>query len=154
MTTPARRLRRTVGELALALLNATLILAALCLFLAWRAAATVEQVTETVTTAAAGHLAAVAPLRDELGAARGELAALRADLDRLSAGGAVSDALSARLAAAEARLDALSDRAGQVIDTLPRDAGALVDRAVTRGVDRAGRWAAGLRGCTLPPRDG
>jgi len=151
------RLRRTLGQLGLALVNATLILVVLCLFLAWRTVATVERVTETAAAAAAEQVAALSPVADGIGAVRQDIAALRADLAGLRQSGAeeaaaASDRLAERLEATESRLEALSGRVGPAVEAVSADPGVLIDRAVAAGVDRAGLWAAGLRGCTVPPR--
>jgi hypothetical protein len=151
----APRLARALRGLALALVNATLILVAACLFLAWQAAATVERAGVRMADAAAERLARLAPLADELAMAHAEIAGLRADLARLADGagagdGGLADTLGERLAEAEARLDAVSGEVVGTLDAVAADPGLLVDRAVAAGVDRVGMWAAGLRGCTLP----
>lgn len=151
----APRLARALRDLALALVNATLILVAACLFLAWQTAATVERVGVRMAEAATEQVARLDPLVDEIAMARSEIAGLRADLAELShraedGGARVGETLGERLAEAEARLDAVSGDVAGALDAVAADPGLLVDRAVAAGVDRAGLWAAGLRGCTLP----
>ncbi|RDC72882.1 hypothetical protein DLJ49_09710 [Rhodovulum sp. 12E13] len=151
----APRLARALRALALSLVNATLILLAACLFLAWQVTATVDRVGVRMAEAAAVQVARLAPLADEIALTRGEIAGLRADLAELGEGADEGAArlgatLGERLAEAEARLDAVSGEVAGALAAVAADPGVLVDRAVAAGVDRAGLWAAGLRGCTLP----
>ena len=57
-----RSFGRTIRSLLVAMLNATLILVALCLWLAWGAFSTLERVTGTVQEVTSS----LHPLRDEL----------------------------------------------------------------------------------------
>jgi hypothetical protein len=156
-TAPAsHRLARTLGQLALALLNATLILVVLALFLAWRLSGTVERVTEAAAGAAAQQLAELAPVGDELSGLREQVAGLRLELAAMQADGeagarAAADAVATRLDEIETRLEDTRARIGPAIEALSADPGILVDRAVEAGVAEAGRWLVTLRGCTPPP---
>jgi len=71
-----RRLRRALRNLGLALLNATLALVALCLWLGWELASTVKSITSDFSA----NLVSIDPVRDEIRDQTGELAALRADI--------------------------------------------------------------------------
>lgn len=138
---------KALKDLAIALINATLILVALCLFLAWRLFDTVDGITATF----AQNLELVAPLRDDIGGVREELAALRSDLDTLTTttGTLSSDAarrLEQRVVAMEARMDGVRGR----IDGLLEDPGQLVDRAIDTAADEAVESVARLRGCVPP----
>ncbi|WP_419739871.1 hypothetical protein [Ruegeria sp.] len=85
---------KTLKDLLLALLNATLILVALCLFLGWKLASTVEDVTSGLSE----KLQVVAPLRDEAQGIREQLSGLRSDLARIQEDGVVSNtAVSLRM---------------------------------------------------------
>lgn len=70
---------RKVGGLLLAFLNATLILAALCLWLAWGALSSAEGVAAQIGEAAE----TVLPLRAEIVTLTGEIAATREELATL-----------------------------------------------------------------------
>lgn len=141
----------TLKNLALALLNATLILVALCLFLAWKISQTVDGVAQNF----ASSLQIVTPLREDVGAMTSELAALRADLAtirdqtgeaRSQAMGAVQDrmsAIDARLSDASARLAALQDAPRELLDQ-------SVERTMAAAADEFSRAVNDIRGCTAP----
>ena len=67
---------KTLKDLLLALLNATLILVALCLFLGWKLARSVENIQDNFRES----LHIVQPLREQAQGVREDLASLRADL--------------------------------------------------------------------------
>ena len=140
-----RRLARALGGLALALLNATLLLTVLALFFGWRLAATAERVTATAAASAAAQLDRLDPVAGEIAALREEVAGLRAEIAVGAGEGA--EALAARLDTLEARLDAAADGLGPVLAAARADPGLLVDRAVVAGVAEVGRQLAALRGC-------
>ena len=121
-----RRLGQTLGSLALALVNATLLLAALCLWLAWGAMSAAERASDQIRLTSE----AVLPLRDDIGALTAELAAARADIaaltERAPAGAANTLALQGQLTRIEAGVDALAD----AVAALRPDPEALIDRAV------------------------
>ena len=154
-----RRLRQTLGQLALAAINATLILVALCLFLAWQTVSAVERVGERAASAVAEQLSELSPVADSVDGLRTEIAALRGDLGALGSElGEPGEALAERLenlndrvARVEDRLDTAADRVGATAEALSTDQGRLVERAVEAGVDRAGVWVAGLLNCKRPP---
>ena len=132
-----------IGHLLLALLNATLILVALCLWFAWSALATAERVSEQIGTAAE----TVLPLRAEITGLTEEIAAVRSDLAaRGLARDADTSALKAMIAGVEAQLAELT----AAVSALAADPEALIDRAVTSAFDGLGETVAdviaGLRG--------
>ena len=137
----------TLKNLVLALLNATLILIAVSLFLLWK----VTQTADAIVTGFAQELAIVAPLRDDLQAATAELAALRGDLETLGArSGGISSAALQRL---QLRVDALgSDIAGarQSVQELARAPELLVDHAIETASREFSRRAMEIRGCGAP----
>lgn len=143
-----RSLGRSLGNLALALLNATLILAALCLWLAWGALSAAEQVSGQIEEAAQ----TVLPLRTEIVSLTEEIAATRAELAELRSGGAADRAgLEQRIAGVEAELARLTD----AVTELGADPEVLIDRAVTSAFDGLGETVAdvlnGLRGEAAGP---
>lgn len=140
-----RRLARALGALALAALNATLLLTVLATFFGWRLVATAERVTATAAAGAAARLDRLDPVAGEVAALRAEMAALRADL--AAGAGEGAEALAARLDEMQARLEATADGLGAVFAEARADPGLLVDRAVTAGFAEAGRQLAALRGC-------
>ena len=107
---------RKLGGLLLAFLNATLIIAALCLWLAWGALSSAERVATQINEAAE----TVLPLRTEIVALAGEIAATRAELVTLRTEGAGDRvALEQRIAAVEAELARLTT-AVTALDADPR----------------------------------
>jgi len=142
-----RSLWSTLRNLALALLNATLILAALVLWLAWRTADTVHEVTEDIDIA----LVDVAPLGDRLQSLTAEVAGLRTDLEALKEApaegvAAIGEDLALRLDALEIRLATATGR----IDALLSEPEVLIDRAIDASAEELKEAVADLRGCTLP----
>lgn len=110
--TADRRLGRTFGQLGLALLNATLILVALCLFLTWRILSTAEGFSANV----AQTVIEMSPIRDDLQEMTSEVVALRADLAALrdAPGAAVAPELTARVERLDARIEEMGGRVEQM----------------------------------------
>lgn len=69
------RFWRVLRNLLLAMINATLILVALCLWLVWQLTSEVNSITDDVTT-----LRPLQPLRDDVTALTGEIRGLRAEI--------------------------------------------------------------------------
>ncbi len=141
-----RSLGQTVGNLALALLNATLVLVALCLWLAWSAFSAAERVTSQVEQAAQSVLPVRAEIRDlttQIEGTRAEIAALR---DRGEGDGSAVAQLNESLVGIETQLAML---AGEVrkLDSAP---GAMIDRAVEASFrslgDVVAEWITRIRG--------
>ncbi|UWQ51376.1 hypothetical protein K3720_08145 [Leisingera caerulea] len=110
---------RTVTELAKALLNATLILLALCLFLGWKLMAAASAVTAN----AAEITSRVEPLHTAVTGLQGEIASLRAAVQN-----GTDTVPPARLAPVEERLDQLQASLSEMRD-LPQQAAAGAARA-------------------------
>jgi hypothetical protein len=132
---------KTLKDLALALLNATLILIALCLFLAWQVASTARDVTGRLSE----ELADLAPLRGTVQDTKDELTGLRQDLAGLRDGDgpAVSQQVQARLAVLEERLDMTAERLNALSGAPER----LIDHAVETAADAAAQRVMAIRGC-------
>lgn len=133
---------RTFRDLFLALLNATLILVALCLFLAWQVFAAARQTTQNLEETAAQ----IRPVADQIGGLRQDVTALRADIDQLRAGSTASEraSLTAKITALDRRMEKINQEVS-ALRALPEE---LVKEGVFIGVDRLMDRAAGLRGCT------
>ncbi len=138
---------KTLKDLLLALLNATLILLALCLFLGWKLAQSVDQ----IRVGFAENLQVVAPLRDQAQGIRGELAALRSDLATLGSQGTQLNAVTRQQL--NAALRRLGDLEGKLEDTQTRLAGLvekpedLIDYAITTSADTVTDLLLILKGC-------
>jgi hypothetical protein len=120
----SRNLGRTLWSLVLAVLNATLILLALCLWLGWH----VLSEARAISGGLAKGVAQLNPVTAELSGLRAEVAGLRADLAAAQGQGAGVAALSDRVAALDVRLSA----AAAQLDAAITDPGPMIDRAVDR----------------------
>jgi len=139
---------KTLKDLLLALLNATLILLALCLFLGWKLAQSVENVRAGFSE----NLQVIAPLRDEAQGIRGELAGLRSDLSAIrqqdiatldaETRTKLNSALD-RLGNLETKLEETQMRLAGLVDN-PED---LIDYAITTSSEAIGTQIRGIRGC-------
>lgn len=129
MSETRSRLGRTIGNLLLALLNATLILVALCLFLGWQLAEEVSAVTDHVGQ----KMTKVEDLGNEVSSMSAEMTALRSELSKQSV---QADPMTLQkmqeLSAKLDRIDqGMADTKGRV-DAILEEPNALVDRAVDR----------------------
>ncbi|MEM9394883.1 MAG: hypothetical protein AAGA38_13570 [Pseudomonadota bacterium] len=145
-----RSFGRTLKNLLLAVLNATLILIALCLFLAWQTFQSFQAISDSF----ADRLLDVAPLRDDIQALTKEGAGLRADLQALgnaaqSGSVTVSPVLSARLTSLEERVAETSKRVNRLLDA-PEE---LLISAIDHGAGALTESVTDLVGCTRPAPD-
>lgn len=139
---------KTLKDLALALLNATLILVALCLFLAWKVVDKADQ----IATDFARNLVAVQPLRADIQGFTTELAALRGDLAQISTQSAeVKSASLQRIETRMQQMDSHMNKARQSIKDLSQAPARLVDQAIDTAVDRIAQGVMDVRGC-VPPK--
>jgi hypothetical protein len=138
------KMLKVLKDLGLALLNATLILLALCLFLALMVVNTADDVASNF----ARNLIAVEPLRADFQATTDALASLRQDVAQLTtrSGEAQSAALlgiSTRLEGVEADVAA----ARKAISDLSESPYRLVDHAIETAADSLAQKARNIRGC-------
>lgn len=138
-----RSLGRSIGSLLLALVNATFILVALCLWLAWGALSAAERVSEQIVEAAR----TVLPLRTEIATLSKEIAAARTDLGTFGTTREKdTSALEARIAGAEAQLAELTT----AVTALGANPEELIESAVASVFkelgDTVADMLAGLRG--------
>lgn len=141
------RIGRALGNLGLAMINATLILLALCLWLAWQLGSEVSAITDGI----AGDLLAVQPLRDDVTGLTEQIAALRSDLE-IAGDQAGADAVEAldRLRERSARLeDRLADLSG-LVARISEDPGLLLDRGIALAVGHLGDQSRALLNCRAP----
>lgn len=137
----------TLKNLALALLNATLILVALCLFLAWKVADKADQITDNF----ARNLITVAPLREDVQSLTEELAALRSDLAQVSSQSSdLSSASLQRIQTRVAQIDARMSTARQSITKLVEAPTLLIDYAIDASADRLTQGINDIRSCSPP----
>jgi hypothetical protein len=124
--TAGRTLGGTLWSLFLALLNATLILLALCLWLGWQALSEARAVARGLVE----RTALLAPVTAELAGLRAEVAGLQGEVAALAEGeaGLALAEFGDRLAGLDGRIAAATAR----LDALAADPGLLVDRAVDR----------------------
>ncbi|SDI93639.1 hypothetical protein [Alloyangia pacifica] len=139
-----RSFGNTIKNLLLALLNATLVLLALCLFLGVQLGNRVQDITDSF----ARNLVSINPLREEIGTMAGELTGLRSDIAALRDGGSemtteAAQRISARLDGLETRLDTAAQRFDAVLNS-PE---ALIDHAIERAAEEVKQGIGALRGC-------
>ncbi len=138
---------KTFKDLLLALINATLILLALCLFLGLKLAQKVEDIQAGFVE----EIKAISPVREQAAGIRDELAGLRGDLAEVRAQtGALSPALQQRLNLAlqrleniENRIETTQSRMAALADS-PED---LINHAITTSAESLTDSVNALRGC-------
>lgn len=130
---------KTLKDLVLALINATLILVALCLFLAWQLMSTVDGITDRLTES----IRIFAPVRDEVAGLRAEVSGLRADITAMGTQGVPMPRVEARLDAIGTRLDDMQAR----MDELAALPDRLIDTAIDTAADKFARSLSAVRGC-------
>jgi uncharacterized protein YoxC len=135
---------KLLKDLGLALLNATLILLALCLFLAWQVARTADNVVANF----ASNLITVEPLRADLQATTSELAALRQDVAQLlTQSDEIQSATLQRIATRLEKMDSRVAGASKSVSNLSEAPYRLIDHAIETAVDGLGQKAKYIRGC-------
>ncbi|WP_170759425.1 hypothetical protein [Ruegeria lacuscaerulensis] len=138
---------KTLKDLLLALLNATLILVAVCLFLGWKLASKVEG----ITTAFSEKVQIVAPLRDEIQGVRGELAALRSELASVQPGDVgVDSATQQRISETLSTLNALEEKmqtSQARIAEITEAPETLINTAIGTSADAIADRVIAIRGC-------
>ncbi len=139
-------LAKTLKDLCLALLNATLILLALCLFLGWKLAQSVEAIQDRF----AESRQIVLPLADQARDIRSELRAIGQQLTAIrdAAGSGTKSELElnqslARLDKVQEKLDDAQSKLSDIADNPER----LIDHAITTAADAATQRLLLLRGC-------
>lgn len=129
------------------MINATLILIVLCLFLAWKITNRVDNLASNF----AQNLNIVAPLREDLQGATKELAALRSDLAALKAqSGDVSSATLQRLQDRMSQTQEKLETAQQSVRDLAQAPAQLIDHAIETAADEFAQRAKDIRGCVPP----
>ncbi|WP_375687073.1 hypothetical protein [Pseudooceanicola sp. LIPI14-2-Ac024] len=122
---------RTAWNLALALINASLILLAVCLFLVWKVLSAAEDVSANL----AATSATIQPIGTQITELTEEVAGARSDLAELRAAGQAmreqglpepTGELTERLDRIEGQLTELTDWVGEVRE----DPDAVIDRAI------------------------
>ena len=139
---------KTLKDLLLAFLNATLILVALCLVLALMVVNRANSLTETF----AENLNVVAPLQEAVQSTGTEIAALRTDLAAIGSQSqdASSEAMArvqTRVADMEKRLNDMQSRL-QELREVPAE---MIDQAISRAGDEAVNSIGRIRGCVPAP---
>ena len=139
-----RSVGRTLWNLCLALLNATLILVAICRFLGWRLASTVEGISETF----ANTILQARPIRDDFQALQLEVSGLREDVADLKAapGTPVTASLvglNSKLSRIDENLSGISEKIAGAFD----DPDALVETAIRTAAGELAGFVTGSRQC-------
>lgn len=150
------RLLRTSGQLALALINATLILFVVALFLALKLADTVERLTETAIAAATQQVEQLSPLADRAERIEDQLKEIQADVvslrlreDALVA--KTTETLTQKLEDLDTSISEMNALLAPALETVTTEPGILVERAVQKSLAEAGTWVTTLSGCKAIP---
>lgn len=147
MSQTSSRLLRLLRDLALALLNATLILTALCLFLGLRLADRLDTAVETF----ARSLVDMDRLHDELQVVAGEIEGLRTEIaafrqSPIAPDSRVAQELEVRLAAFDERMEAV-DAAAERIGSADVELQELLDHGIERAAAALAAEFGQLAGC-------
>lgn len=154
MSDTSSRLLRALRDLAIAMINATLILVLLCLVLGWILLDRVDHIAADF----ARNIVSVEPLREDVQSMTTEIAGLRADLAevRENSGEVTSEAAQAitarlesfegRLATVDGRMDAFRARA----QSIELDPEALAAQAFKTAADQIVLSLGQLAGCEMP----
>jgi methyl-accepting chemotaxis protein len=147
MNTKRLNMLRTLKDLALAMLNATLILIVLCLFLAWKIADKADQIAASF----ARNLITVEPLRQDIQGAIAEMATLSRALEQMSSQSVELTAAGLQQMQSQVeQINARMNTARQSITTLTETPTKLIDYAVDATADRLTLSINDLRGCAPP----
>lgn len=133
---------KTLKDLLVACVNATLILVALCLFLLWQLSGTVERVTAEF----ARNLEVLAPVNARINDLTQEVASLRQDLKE----GSATEAVRQQLSELEAQAKELSETLNRISDTPER----LMQSSIRTTAESAASALLELRGCEAPANSG
>ncbi|MBO9472050.1 hypothetical protein J7413_00720 [Shimia sp. R10_1] len=138
---------KVIKDLLIALINATLILVALCLFLLWQLSGTAERVVAEF----AENLQIVKPMEERVQSLQSEVVGLREDLANLSLESAAlnlpaTQALATRADALQAELEAINSNLQTLAETPDRLMSEGVERLSARASEGLGKLAA----CHLP----
>lgn len=138
---------KTLKDLLLAMINATLILVALCLFLLWQVSGAAERVVATF----AQNLDIIQPLNDQVTEMRAEVASLRSDLRALPTN--TTDQANLAKQRLLTRADALQTGLVDINESLQTIA-ETPDRLMSQGMDRlaskASAGATSVLSCLKP----
>lgn len=138
-----RSLGKTLKNLVLALLNATLILLAVCLWLGLRIASEVRAVSDNLHV----NLTQLQPLQNGVTSVTSEIAGLRADLAAISERDVIAPETVAKLRERARQLDTRLTNLSQMADQLAADPGILAERAASAAITSLGNEAQELLGC-------
>lgn len=138
---------KTIKDLLVAMINATLILVALCLFLLWQ----VSQSTERIASSFAGNLQVLEPVATNLDGLRREVGALRGDLAALTDGSTEFNtqaalALQSRANQLQQEMQVIGAGLRSIADTPDR----LMVTAITTATDQASAGVANVLNCQRP----
>lgn len=142
---------KIVKDLLLALINATLLLAAVCLFFLWQISNTVER----ASGAFAENLQVLKPVTSELKSLTTEVSTLRGDLQAIASNSEdftseKAQQLQGRISTIENRLDDMQKNVHGVMSKAQAAPEHLVEVAVTKATTDLSNMVFDLRGCTRP----
>lgn len=133
---------KTLKDLLIAMINATLILVAICLFFLWRLSGTAERVVASF----AQNLQIVQPLETKVDGLRSQVANLRADLAEISLDSSAvtaqaAERLQTRANALQLELEGINNSLARLADTPETLMQTALDDVATRISGRIGAVA-------------
>ena len=129
-----RSLGSTIKNLVLAMINATLILLALCIWLAWQVSSTIN----TTATDIAKSFTNAAPLKEEIASMTSELASLRQEIATMQIG--CGDNNPESLRSLKTKIDALDQKADAALGAVETIA-TRPEELINLAIDAAARKA-------------
>lgn len=133
---------KTLKNLIVAMINATVLLIALCLFLAWQLSRSAENVVATFSQ----NIDVLAPVSAELRGLRDDLGDIAAVTEQGATEGAA--ALAARIDSFEARIADIQNRLQEISDTPERLMVTAIDHSSQRIADTVNNIVYDIAGCT------
>lgn len=142
---------KTLKDLLVALINATLILVAICLFFLWRLSDSAERVVASF----AQNLQIVEPLETRVDGLRNEVANLRRDLASISLDGSTlttqaTERLQSRANTLQSELEGINNSLARLADTPETLMQSALDDVATRVSGRIGAVASCYAPTTSP----
>lgn len=152
--TVSRRFLSALGQLALALLNATLILVVAALVLAWMLAGRVERIADTTLAVATDAWAEISSVKETATRLTVELEAIRQELPTLNGSeDATIEESSERLLLGMDQLETSLAEAQMKIQSMNEsmniDPNLLVEKVVRTGVSEFGNWIVSITDCRV-----
>ncbi len=143
-----RPILKTTKNLALALINATLLLVALCLFLGLMLTSRIDTAKTAISNRVVSALSSIQPLQEDVSSLRGDIVSLKVQIASLSgAAPAQLQELTDQVSASMTKLDNHITQLNARLDDFSADPQAVMDHTIHTAMAEATRSLAAIRGC-------